>query len=105
MKELLETMGCKVSTYTNSKEACEFFRSNPDKFDVVITDQTMPMMTGLEMANIMASLRPKMPVILCSGYSNGLEVKSGNSENIKRVLMKPIDPDELRKHINDLMLN
>ena len=66
---VLEGFRYAVTAFASSREALEAFRADPDRFDVVITDQTMPGVTGLELATQMLRMRPDLPVILCTGYS------------------------------------
>ncbi len=69
-KEILESLGYHVVTFTNSISALEPFNSNPDRFDLVITDMTMPNMTGEKLATELMSIRPNLPIILCTGCSS-----------------------------------
>ncbi len=88
-KQLLESLGYKVTTRTNSTEALELFRSKPERFDVVITDQTMPNMTGVELAKEIMAVWSDIPVILCTGFSTRITQKSAYKMGIRGFLMKP----------------
>lgn len=68
-KQMLHHLGYEVVTRTSSAEALELLHSSPDEFDIVITDQTMPQMTGDELAKKLLKLRPGIPIILCTGFS------------------------------------
>ena len=94
-RERLERLGYKVTLKTDSLEALELFRSNPDFFDLVITDQTMPKMTGEQLAQIFLGIRKDLPIILYTGYSSKIDRKKSNEIGIKAFLMKPVDKGEL----------
>jgi PAS domain S-box-containing protein len=88
--QLLSRLGYDVVTRTSSLEALEAFRANPDRFDLVITDQTMPQMTGIELAQEMLLIRPDIPIILCTGFSEAVTPEKAKSIGIREYLMKPL---------------
>ena len=88
-QEFLEDMGYKVTSMSSSVAALEAFRKEPDKFDLVVTDQTMPHMSGIEMAAEMAKISPETPVILCSGFRMNLDAPGIAETSIREVLIKP----------------
>ena len=88
-KELLESVGYKVVTETNSLQAMETFRADPYRFDLVITDMTMPGLRGEELARQIIALRPDMPIILCTGYSDLIDEKLAREIGIREFVMKP----------------
>jgi PAS domain S-box-containing protein len=88
-KELLESLGYKVVTKTNSLEALETFRADPHGFDLVITDMTMPGLRGEELAREIIALRPGMPIILCTGYSELINETQAREMGIREFFMKP----------------
>jgi CheY-like chemotaxis protein len=88
-KELLESVGYSVVTETNSLQAMETFRADPDGFDLVITDMTMPGLRGEELARQIIALRPGMPIILCTGYSDLIDEKRAREIGIREFVMKP----------------
>ena len=90
-KELLESVGYKVVTETNSLQALETFRADPDGFDLVITDMTMPGLRGEELARQIIALRPGMPIILCTGYSDLIDEKQAREIGIREFVMKPYE--------------
>ena len=69
-KRMMELLGYTVTATTSSTDALELFRQNPSGFDLVITDQTMPKITGSELATNFLEIRPDIPIILCTGYSS-----------------------------------
>ncbi len=88
-KDLLESLGYKVVTKTNSLEALETFRADPHGFDLVITDMTMPGLRGEELAREIIALRPGMPIILCTGYSELINETQAREIGICEFVMKP----------------
>jgi DNA-binding NtrC family response regulator len=76
-------------------EALVTFRNHPDRFDAVITDQTMPDMTGLDLAKRMLLHRPDMPIILCTGYSNLVNEEQAKANGIKGFIMKPMSMKDI----------
>ncbi len=92
---MLERLGYVVSISTGSVEALDGFRSAPDKFDLVITDMTMPRMTGLQLSRELKKIRQDVKVILCTGFSEQINQESVGSLNIDGFLMKPVTMSEL----------
>jgi PAS domain S-box-containing protein len=88
-KELLESLGYMVVTKTNSFEALETFRADPQGFDLVITDMTMPGLRGEELAREIIALRSGMPIILCTGYSEFINEAEAREMGIREFVMKP----------------
>jgi len=89
-KQMLESLGYDVTTRTSSIEALELFKARPDRFDLVITDMTMPNLTGSELALKIAEIRPDIPVILCTGFSHKITEEKAGEMGIKAFLLKPI---------------
>ena len=89
-KSMLERLGYHVITRTNSMEALTTFQNQPDAFDLIITDQTMPDMTGSDLARRMLQIRPEMPIILCTGYSSLISEEKARSFGIKGFALKPL---------------
>ena len=92
MGELLKTWGLKVTVKTNPVEACELVAGDPARFDLIITDQTMPKLTGLELACRVRELRPDLPVILYTGYSENLEQHELARCGVCALVRKPLEP-------------
>lgn len=86
----LTWLGYRVSAFTSSVKAYEAFKEAPDHFDAVITDQTMPTLPGAELARLLLAIRPELPVILCSGYSDAIDADSARTLGIREFVMKPI---------------
>ncbi len=89
-KDMLERLGYHVTAKQRSVEALEIFQEQPDKFDLVITDQTMPGLTGLDLSKKLLQIRPDIPIILCTGYSSQVDEEVAKSHGIKGFSFKPI---------------
>jgi DNA-binding NtrC family response regulator len=89
-KQMLERLGYRVTIRTSSVEALEAFRADPDRFDIVITDQTMPQMTGSRLAKELTSIKPNIPIVLISGFSETSTAESREKVGIREVIMKPL---------------
>jgi PAS domain S-box-containing protein len=94
-KEMLEILGYNITTTGGSPEALKWFDQAPHNFDLVITDQTMPIMTGTDLAERIKNIRPDIPIILCTGYSEEIFAEKNESRNIKAVIMKPFIIQEM----------
>jgi len=89
-RALLERLGYRVETRASAIDALEAFRSDPQKYDLIISDMTMPKMTGDELASQMRSIRPDIPIILCSGFSEPLNTQAMETLGVGAILLKPI---------------
>lgn len=98
-KRMLETLGYSVISIKSSLEALETFRENPANFDLVLTDQTMPKMKGIQLACELISIRPDIPILLYTGYDEQLQSGQAAEAGIRELLMKPIKADELSSAI------
>jgi PAS domain S-box-containing protein len=94
-KAMLERLGYRVTSETNSIEALVTFRKQPQLFDLMITDQTMPGMTGIDLARLMLQIRPGLPIILCTGYSTLISEEKAKSLGIKGFALKPVTKEGL----------
>lgn len=102
-KMILERQGYTVETTLNGPEALEKFRANPDKYDLVITDLTMPKMTGDVLAREMLKIRPDLPIILCSGFTRDYDPATYRQMGIRALLMKPFSLLEIGKVIREAL--
>jgi two-component system cell cycle sensor histidine kinase/response regulator CckA len=102
-QQTLVRLGYTVTPRTSSIEALEAFRSSPDAFDLVITDMSMPYMTGEKLASEIKKIRPDMPVILCTGFSEKINIQPGPDFQINGFLMKPVVKSKLAKIIRKLL--
>lgn len=98
-KKMLEHLGYEVTTRTSSIEALELFRNQPHRFNLVITDMTMPNMTGDRLAQELINIRPDLPIILCTGYSEKISQGKAKSLGISEFIMKPFAINELGRAV------
>jgi len=94
-KSMLERLGYHVTVRNSSIEALETFQNQPDLFDLVITDQTMPGMTGADIAGRMMQIKPDIPIILCTGYSTIISEEKAKSIGIKEFALKPLSKKDI----------
>ncbi len=104
-KQMLEWLGYHVTARTSSVEALEAFLAQPDMFDLVITDMTMPNMTGEQLAGEIMKLRLDIPVILCTGFSEMMSEERAKSQGIKGFLMKPVVMKDLSNMIRKVLVS
>lgn len=103
IQSMLEWLGYKVTSRTSSIEALEAFRYNPKGFDLVITDQTMPNMTGKNLAKELMSIRQDIPIILCTGFSEQIDERRAKEMGIRAFIMKPIVMGQIAKIIREVL--
>jgi PAS domain S-box-containing protein len=103
IQQVLERLGYQVVARTSSVEAFEVFRSRPGEFDLVITDQTMPGMTGEEFAKKLMALRSDIPIILCTGFSHIINEEKAKAIGIRKFIMKPVVMREMALTIRDVL--
>ena len=104
-KKTLECLGYIVSTETNGIEALELFREHPDNFDIVISDMTMPNMTGEKLAKEILKICPDIPIILCTGFSKEMTTEKAMAMGIREFIIKPFSIQELAKTIRKVLDN
>ena len=102
-EKLLERLGYKVTATTSSVKAMEIFRLNPAGFDLVVTDQTMPQITGLQLSEGIRKIRQDIPVILCTGFSESITPERIEASGVHEVLFKPFANRELTKLIRRVL--
>jgi PAS domain S-box-containing protein len=101
--QMLEMLGYKVEGKVGSQEALETFQADPYQFDLVITDQTMPRMTGSKLSGELKKIRPEIPIILCTGFSENVNEENFRSKGGDAFLQKPIVKHELDRMIRSLL--
>ena len=101
--EMLERLGYDVTERTSSIEALEAFRDSPGKFDLVITDMTMPNMTGVQLSQKLLEIRPDIPIIICTGFSAKIDNAKAKEFGIRGFVMKPVVMSELAKKIREVL--
>ncbi len=100
-REILSQAGYTVTICTDSHKALTLFREAPDRFDLVLTDMTMPKMTGAELARQMLALRPEVPVFLCTGFSESITADTARQIGIHAFFMKPLNYRKIAKAIRE----
>jgi CheY-like chemotaxis protein len=95
MKELLESWGLAVTAKPNGIEAKAAFAQAPELYDLVVTDQTMPRVTGLQLARELIEIRPTVPVILYTGYADDLTEAQAQAAGVRALIRKPVEPAAL----------
>ncbi len=103
VRNMLTKMGYKVTLFSSSLEAVSDFRRNPQNYDLVFTDMTMPDMTGAELAKEVLALRPELPVILSTGYSEIIDKDKAARIGIRKFMLKPIKRRHLSKVVREVL--
>ncbi|HVN97100.1 MAG TPA: PAS domain S-box protein [Syntrophorhabdaceae bacterium] len=99
----LTRLGYKVTAVTDIKEALKLFSSDPSQFDLVITDHTMPAMTGVQFSKELLKIRPDIPIILCTGHSETVSPDIAREAGIKEYLMKPMAREEFAQAVRRVL--
>ncbi len=102
-ERMTSDLGYQVTVETSSTEAFKRFRADPAQFDLVITDQVMPEMTGLQLAERILSVRKDIPIILNTGYHPLIDSESVKTAGIRALVMKPLTRGELARTIRDVL--
>jgi len=102
-ENLLAKLGHKVTVFQDSVEAVEAFTKNPDEYDIVICDITMPKLTGLEVADRIRAIRKEVPILLTTGYSEALTEEALKELGIERLIWKPIDTAEFAAIVREVL--
>ena len=102
-ERMLAYLGYTVSSYTDSRKALDDFRAAPDDFDLLITDQTMPIMTGSDLGEEALKIRAGMPVIICTGYSAELTEKKAKEIGMSAYLWKPLTIHQLAETVRRVL--
>ncbi len=102
-QQVLERLGYHVTSQTNSIEALETFKKNPDQYDLIISDMTMPNITGVQLANEVKEVRSDIPVIICTGFSEQINEETCREFGIQGYLAKPVIKREIAQTIRDVL--
>ncbi|MCG8569708.1 MAG: ATP-binding protein [Spirochaetes bacterium] len=105
IKRLLEHLGYLVEVCTKPEEALQLFFNDPNQFDLIITDMTMPSMTGDILAKKILESNPDMPILLITGFSEKISEESAKAMGIKGYLEKPFDKSDIAKKIREVLNN
>jgi CheY-like chemotaxis protein len=103
VQQILESLGYKVAVRTSSLEALELFEDQPDRFDLVITDMTMPHMTGEELSTKLMEIKPDIPIILCTGFSVNINKEKVSAMGIRALIMKPVLKRKLAEAVRNAL--
>jgi len=101
--ELFKNTGFTASVFGDPTEALSAFIKEPDTYDLIVTDQTMPLLTGDVLASKILEIRPQKPIILCTGHSDIIDLEKAHELNIQGFLKKPIDTAELLHQVISLL--
>lgn len=102
-KKMLEDLGYRVTALMDSRETLHHFERRPAEYDLVITDMTMPHLTGAQLACNLQAIRPDIPVILCSGFSELINEEKARSLGISHYIMKPIVKRDLANIVRKVL--
>ena len=103
LSRILRKMGYHVTPRRSSTDALETFRADPDQFDLVITDMSMPRMTGAELARRLLSIRPGLPIIMCTGFSDQIDETKAQAMGIRGFVLKPVLKDDLARAVREAL--
>lgn len=104
-KQMMERLGYEVESCNNPLNALRIFCKHPAKFDLILTDMTMPCMSGDMLAREILKIRPDIPIILCTGYSEHMSEEKAKDMGIKALLIKPLDISRLAGVIHQVIMN
>jgi PAS domain S-box-containing protein len=97
LEDLLGGWGLEVALHANGATARDAFASEPHAYDLVLTDNSMPRLSGLQLARVVSRIRPGVPVILCTGYGEELQPPELEAAGVRTLVKKPVEPAELRE--------
>jgi len=103
MEKLLGKLGYNVTSSSSSTEALNIFRKDPETFDLIITDKTMPVMDGIKLGQEIIKINPHIPIILCTGYGDEVNKEFAHLSGIRKVLNKPVLMGPLSKTIIEVL--
>ena len=102
-RKYAQRIGCRVTAFTDPLKALKAFTKDPAAFDLIITDQTMPEMTGIALAKEVLAVRKEMPIILCTGFSETVSPKKAKEMGIREFVMKPTTKKEMAQAIKRVL--
>jgi signal transduction histidine kinase len=103
VKQMVQKLGYMVDASTDSRAALKMFQDNPKKYDLVVTDQTMPNLTGKQLGEAMREIRPEIPIILCSGFNENVDLVDATEQSITEFAKKPMGMEQLAKTIRSVL--
>ncbi|MCP4690016.1 MAG: response regulator [Desulfobacterales bacterium] len=102
-RRALRAHGRHITTTNNGRDALELFIKDPWRFDLIITDQTMPGLTGVELAKKTLEIRPDLPIILCTGYSEVIDKERAEAMGLRKFFIKPVGVHELNRAVSEIL--
>jgi len=102
-KQMLERLGYQVTGSTSSTEALKAFLKDPSAYDLVVSDMAMPNMTGDQLARELTAIRPDVPIIICTGFSERINKEKATAIGVKDFLMKPIVKSDLAQTVRKVL--
>jgi CheY-like chemotaxis protein len=102
-RQILQRLGYRVTACTSSAEALRPFQDDPTAFDLVITDMTMPHLTGKELAVTLLKINPQLPIILCTGFSETISEDTAKRIGIRAFILKPIVMSDLAETMRKVL--
>jgi len=103
VEKMLSRLGYKVTARTDSEEALDLFRAQPGSFDMVITDLTMPKLSGIELTRELKKLRPDLPILMATGHGKIVSEETANSLGVAALVSKPFRIKEIAKTIRQVL--
>ncbi len=103
MEKILVGLGYRVTTCTDSMQAWSIFRANPQDFDLVFTDMTMPGINGAELSGKILLLSPEKPIILCTGFNELITEEQAKKQGIRAYLRKPVPIEQLARTLHTIL--
>ena len=102
-KATLEALGYRVTATGSPLEALELFRRDPAAYDLVITDQSMPEISGAQLTTALLQIRPDIPIVMYTGYSESIDANRAIALGIKAFLQKPVDQRHLSRTLREVL--
>ena len=103
MRRMLEHLGHRISAFTRAEDALAAFKETPDEFDLVLTDMSMPGMSGIEFAQSVLALRPGTLVVIATGHLQNKDIEKARAAGVREVIQKPNTLDEMARTVNRLL--
>jgi len=102
-KKILESLDYQVTSFTDCAGARDAFLAAPQRFDLLLTDMYMPGMTGKELVAVLRAIRPDLPVLMCTGFSEEMDKEKARELGIGRLLMKPMTFIDLARAVREVL--
>jgi CheY-like chemotaxis protein len=103
VQQMLERLGYRVETWTSPLEALDAFRAGSDRYHAVITDMTMPQMNGLSLAKKLLEIRPDLPIMLCTGFSDQTNEEKVRAAGVREFAFKPLGMGDLARIVRRML--